>query len=77
MAASDKGVGLYLLVPRVAGQVDGRSFGGLIGRRSEGKIVESVESRASTNESVSSVERQYLLPNAQVGHGGVLPEGVT
>ena len=42
MAASDKGVGLYLLGPRVAVQVDRRSFGGLIGRRSEWKIVESV-----------------------------------
>lgn len=71
MADSDSGVCLSLLTPRVAGQLDGRSIGGLIGQGSGG---ETVESQASTDESVGSDERRCVLPGAQAGHGGVLLE---
>ena len=45
-----------------------------MGRGSRLKIAKS---QASTDEPVGSCGRQSLLPGAQVGHGGALPERVT
>ena len=50
--ASDGGVRLSLLTSTVAGQVDGRSLGGLTGRRGSGLKI--VEIQASTSELVGS-----------------------
>jgi hypothetical protein len=66
-------VRLSLLTSTVAEQVDGRSLGGLVGR---GSGLKTAEIQASTGESVESCGRQCLLPGAQVGHGGALPERV-
>ena len=74
IAARDEGVRLALSTSTVAGQVDGRLIGGLIGLRSE---LKTAEIQASTGESASSCERQCLLPSVQVGHGGALPKRVT
>ena len=71
IVASDGGVRLSLLTSTVAGQVDGRLFGELIGRGSE---LKTAEIQASTGKSLKSCGRQCLLPNVQVGHGRALPE---
>lgn len=73
IVASDGGVRLALSTSRVAGQVEGRSLGTLIGL---GSGLKTAEIQVSIGESVGSCGRQCLLPGVQVGHGGALPERV-